>query len=152
MKFVSFVQIYFVSLFFLLLFRKKLECVASKMNIVREIPFYWNRSFFCIEQVRLIAKVLADLPLWATKAGKDLYNVVNVRVELLEVEGDWVTSEGVDLVDALSLPWKFFLEFYIIVETYRSRLEDGFERIKTSVLQGLSEIWGCHILEYLSFS
>ena len=74
------------------------------MNIVREIPFYWKRGFFCIEQVRLVAKVLADLPFWATEAGVDLDNIGNVRVELLEVEGDWVASKWVDLVDAFSLP------------------------------------------------
>jgi len=38
-KMFTFVQIYFVSLFFLL-FRKELERVAPEMNIVREIPFY----------------------------------------------------------------------------------------------------------------
>jgi len=93
-----------------MLFRKELERVAPEMNIVREIPFYWNWSFFCIEQVRLIAKMLADLALRAAEAGVDLDNVGNVRVEFLEVEGDWVARWWVDLVDAFSLTWKVINE------------------------------------------
>jgi hypothetical protein len=34
--------------------------------------------------------MLADLALRAAEAGVDLDNVGNVRVEFLEVEGDWV--------------------------------------------------------------